>query len=83
MADAWVEASFCKRPHRGLAVRKRRTEIDPLVGTVTEIAQRAGIETPALRMLIHLVHDIEIGRRELSWNTFKVLLDECERKEIA
>ena len=64
-------------------MRKRRSEIDPLVGTVAELAQRAGIETPALRMLIHLVHDIENGRRELSSNTFKILLDECDRKELA
>jgi 2-dehydropantoate 2-reductase len=62
---------------RDLAVRKRRTEIDPLMGKVAELGQQAGVSTPAIRTLISLVHDIEDGRRELSWDTFKILLDQC------
>lgn len=64
---------------RDLAVRKRRTEVDPLLGTVADLAREAGIDTPALRTLIGLVHDVEDGRRELSMDTFRVLLDTCER----
>jgi 2-dehydropantoate 2-reductase len=62
---------------RDLAVRKRRTEIDPLIGTVAELGRQAGVDTPAIRTLIGLVYDIQDGRRELSWDTFKVLLDQC------
>lgn len=66
---------------RDLAVRKRRTEIDALMGTVAELGSQAGVDTPAIRTLIGLVHDIEDGRRELSWATFKVLLDQCAQEE--
>ena len=40
---------------------------------------QAGIDSPAIRTLIGLVHDIEDGRRELSWDTFKILLDQCAK----
>jgi 2-dehydropantoate 2-reductase len=62
---------------RDLAVRKRRTEIDPLMGTVAAMARESGVDTPALRMLIDLVHDIEDGRRALSQDTFDLLLERC------
>ncbi len=64
---------------RDLAVRKRRTEIDPLMGRVAQLGKEAGVPTPAILVLVDLVHDIEQGRRELSWDTFKVLLGECTR----
>jgi 2-dehydropantoate 2-reductase len=64
---------------RDLAVRKRRTEVDPLLGTVAALARESGLATPALDTLIRLVHDIEDGRRKLTWDTFGVLLDQCER----
>jgi 2-dehydropantoate 2-reductase len=64
---------------RDLAVRKRRTEIDPLIGKVVELGQKAGVDTPALRTLVGLVHDIEEGRRGLSRETFAILHDECAR----
>lgn len=64
---------------RDLAVRKRRTEIDPLLGTVARYARESGVATPALDTLIGLVHDIEDGRRALSMDTFRLLQDTCER----
>ena len=63
---------------RDLAVRKRRTEVDELVGKVVELGREAGVDTPALRTLVGLVHDIEDGRRPLSQETFQVLLSQCE-----
>jgi 2-dehydropantoate 2-reductase len=68
---------------RDLAVRKRRTEIDPLMGKVVELGQEAGVGTPTLQTLIALVHDIEQGRRELSRETFGILLDHCTRRVAA
>ena len=62
---------------RDLAVRKRRTEVDELVGKVVEQGRAAGVKTPLLETLIALVHDLEEGRRELSWNTFAVLHGQC------
>jgi 2-dehydropantoate 2-reductase len=64
---------------RDLAVRKRKTEIDPLMGKVAELARQSRVPTPAIDTLIALVHDLEQGRRELSSDTFQVLLDVCER----
>jgi 2-dehydropantoate 2-reductase len=62
---------------RDLAVRKRRTEVDELLGKVSAAGKRSGIPTPALDLLIALVHEVEEGRRELSWDTFRILLDQC------
>ena len=65
---------------RDMAVRKRRTEVDPMLGPVADFGRQAGLDMPALCTLIGLVHDIEDGRREQSWDTFEVLLDECVRQ---
>lgn len=59
--------------YRDLSVRKRRTEVDPQVGTVAEIAASHGIDTPLLRRLVELIHDIEEGRRPMSVQTFHEL----------
>jgi 2-dehydropantoate 2-reductase len=59
--------------YRDLAVRKRKTEVDPQVGTVAEIAAGHGIDTPLLRRLVDLIHDIEDSRREMSSETFHEL----------
>lgn len=56
--------------YRDLAVRKRKTEVDPQVGAIAEIAASHGIDTPLLRRLVELIHDIEEGRREMSADTF-------------
>ena len=59
--------------YRDLAVRKRKTEVDPQVGTVAEIATGHGIATPLLNRLVELIHDIEEGRRDMSQQTFHEL----------
>lgn len=59
--------------YRDLAVRKRRTEVDPQVGAVVRIAATHGVETPLLSRLVTLIHDIEEGRREMSSDTFHEL----------
>lgn len=59
--------------YRDLAVRKRKTEVDPQVGVVAQIAAGHGIETPLLKRLVELIHDIEDGRREMSGDTFHEL----------
>ncbi|MEO9779881.1 MAG: ketopantoate reductase C-terminal domain-containing protein [Sedimentitalea sp.] len=59
--------------YRDLAVRKRKTEADPQVGAVANIAAGHGIDTPALIRLVELIHDIEDGRRDISAKTFHEL----------
>ena len=68
---------------RDLAVRKRKTELDPLYEPVIAEARRHGVATPALDLLIELVHDIENGRRELSLDTFNLLRDRCHALQNA
>jgi 2-dehydropantoate 2-reductase len=62
---------------RDLAVRKRKTEIDPQIGVIGSLGRAAGIATPAIDKLIALIHDIEDGRRPMSFATFQELIDTC------
>ncbi len=62
---------------RDLAVRKRRTEVDVQIAIIAEIAGEVGVEVPAIRSLVDLVHDVEEGRRPLSRETIQVLIDTC------
>ncbi|WP_299855303.1 ketopantoate reductase family protein [uncultured Roseobacter sp.] len=59
--------------YRDLAVRKRKTEVDPQVGAVAEIAAGHNVQAPMLNRLVDLIHDIEEGRREMSQETFHEL----------
>ena len=64
--------------YRDLAIRKRKTEVDPQIGVIAELGREAGIPTPAITCLVSLVHDIEDGRRPMSFETFEVLLKTCQ-----
>jgi len=59
--------------YRDLAIRKRKTEVDPQLGVIVEIANQHNIKTPLLGRLIELINDIENQRREMSINTFHEL----------
>jgi len=63
--------------YRDLAVRKRKTEVDPQIGIIGELARQQNIPTPALDRLVELVHDIEDGRRPQGPETFNALLRAC------
>ena len=62
---------------RDLAVRKRRTEVDPQIGIICELGRAAGVPTPALDAVKQLINDIEAGRREQAAETFQELIDRC------
>jgi 2-dehydropantoate 2-reductase len=62
---------------RDLAVRKRKTEVDPQIGIIGKLGREAGIATPALDHLTALIHDVEDGRRPLAFETFQDLIDTC------
>jgi 2-dehydropantoate 2-reductase len=62
---------------RDLAVRKRKTEVDPQIGIIATLGREVGIATPALETLVALIHDIEEGRRPMAFETLKVLIDTC------
>ena len=63
--------------YRDLAVRRRKTEIDPQIGIIATLGREVGIATPALEKLVALIHDIEDGRRPMSFATFQALIDTC------
>jgi 2-dehydropantoate 2-reductase len=58
---------------RDLAVRKRKTEIDQQVGLVTEIGAGYGLPMPLTRALVTMIHDLENGRRVMSWDNVEEL----------
>ncbi|MBC7610233.1 MAG: ketopantoate reductase family protein, partial [Polaromonas sp.] len=60
--------------HRDLAVRRRKTEVDPQIGVIVGLGREAGIATPAIACLVELIHDIEDGRRPLAFETFELLI---------
>lgn len=62
---------------RDLAVRKRTTEVDAQVAMVADLGAESGVDTPALRRLVELIHDIEQGRRAQSAQTLRELADVC------
>jgi 2-dehydropantoate 2-reductase len=62
---------------RDLAVRKRKTEVDPQIGIIATLGAEFGIDTPAIRTLVGLIHDIEDGRRPQSIDTMRILIDTC------
>ncbi|MGL4325118.1 MAG: ketopantoate reductase family protein [Beijerinckiaceae bacterium] len=64
--------------YRDLAVRKRKTEVDPQIGVIGELGREAGVETPAIRHLVALIHEIEDGTKPMSYATFQSLIDTCE-----
>lgn len=63
--------------YRDLAVRKRRTEVDPQIGIIAALGREAGVAAPVLETLVSLIHDIEDGRRPMGFETLKVLIDRC------
>ena len=63
---------------RDLAVRKRRTEVDQLVGPVVEIGARHGIACPSLARLAAMVHEVEDGTRPMRDDNLLALLEATE-----
>ena len=68
---------------RDLAVRKRKTEVDPQIGVIATLGREVGIATPAIETLVSLIHDIEEGRRPMAFETLKVLIDQCRSASTA
>ncbi len=61
---------------RDLAIRRRRTEVDPMMTAITAIGRSRGVPTPLLDRLVTLIQDIEAGRRRQSPETFAALAGE-------
>ncbi|MDP3545316.1 MAG: 2-dehydropantoate 2-reductase N-terminal domain-containing protein [Phreatobacter sp.] len=62
---------------RDLAVRKRRTEVDPQIGVIASLGAEVGIATPAIVKLVELIHAIEDGAKPMAFETLQELIDTC------
>lgn len=58
---------------RDLAVRKRRTEVDPQLGPLLAHGLETGVPTPLTARLIDLIHDIENGNRSQDVSNLDIL----------
>lgn len=58
---------------RDLAIRKRKTEVEAQLGPISVTAKKLGMTAPLTRRTADLIHDIEDGRKPLSWNTLAEL----------
>jgi 2-dehydropantoate 2-reductase len=52
---------------RDLAVRRRKTEVDGLLGVLARKGETLGVDTPLTRRLIDIIQDLEEGRRRMDW----------------
>jgi 2-dehydropantoate 2-reductase len=52
---------------RDLAVRRRKTEVDGLLGVLARKGEALGVPTPLIRRLIDIIQDLEEGRRRMDW----------------
>jgi 2-dehydropantoate 2-reductase len=60
---------------RDLAVRKRKTEVDSQIAPIADAGAEVGVDTPLVRRLVALIHDVEEGRRSQSWETLDALAE--------
>jgi ketopantoate reductase len=63
---------------RDLAIRKRQTEVDAQLGPIVRFGEQYRIDTPAIRRLIAMIHEIELGKRPLAWENLDELGQEAE-----
>jgi 2-dehydropantoate 2-reductase len=59
---------------RDLAIHKRKTEIDEMIGAVRKVAQEHGVKTPLLDALTAMVHEVEDGARALGYANLDALV---------
>ncbi|HJS33677.1 MAG TPA: 2-dehydropantoate 2-reductase [Alphaproteobacteria bacterium] len=58
---------------RDLAVRRRKTEVDAQIAIVDALAREVGIDTPTIRRLVALIHEVEDGKRSMGWAALDAL----------
>ena len=59
---------------RDMAVKKRKTEVDAVVGTLVKKGEIKGFSCPLNRRLIELIHEIEDGKRPMQWKNLDDLI---------
>ncbi len=68
---------------RDIAVRKRRTEGDTLIGPLIDEGARQGVAMPLNRAMRQLLADVEDGKRPQAWDNLDELIAIAEREPSA
>ena len=63
---------------RDLAVRKRKTEVTEELCILVKLADEVEYDVALITTIIDLIHDIQDGVRDMSDETFAVLLNRCQ-----
>jgi 2-dehydropantoate 2-reductase len=58
---------------RDLAVRHRKTEVDQQIGLVAEVGRSHGLPMRLTTRLVEMIHELEDGRRQMSWENVEEL----------
>jgi 2-dehydropantoate 2-reductase len=56
-----------------LVVRRRKTEVDPILGVVVAEGRSRGVDVRLNEALVAMIHEIEDGRRTMGWHNFDEL----------
>jgi 2-dehydropantoate 2-reductase len=59
---------------RDLAIRKRKTEADALIGTLLREADRLGVPVPRNRAIHRQIKELEAGQRTFAWENLDALM---------
>ena len=56
-----------------LVVRRRKTEVDPILGEVVREGESHGVDVRLNETLVTMIHEIEVGKRPMGWHNFDEL----------
>jgi 2-dehydropantoate 2-reductase len=62
-----------------LVVRRRKTEVEPILGEMVRQGQSLGVDVRLNATLVRMIHEIEDGHRQMSWHNFDELETEAHR----
>jgi len=82
IVDSWQDRELQRTgTWRDLAIHHRMPDVDEKIGWMLRMA--AGrLAMPVHAMLLHLVHEVAVGTRSMSWRNLEELADACERRRL-
>jgi 2-dehydropantoate 2-reductase len=66
---------------RDLAVKRRKTEVEVLIGGIVRKGEAIGLQCPIAQRLIQLIHEIEDGKCPMKWENLDELI-KVHRAEV-
>lgn len=60
-----------------LVVRRRKTEVEPIIGEMVRQGQSLGVDVQLNETLVRMIHEIEEGHRQMGWHNFGELETEA------